>query len=84
MAEVPLCFLIIAIISIVVAIWGFIEILRAKQPDEDSENATISRQLRGFGYLLLSQVLFVLGAIICVVLAGGLTNLSQSVAKKYF
>jgi len=60
-----LCYLIVLIVSIGFLIWGFMDLLRKKQHSETSETQVISRQMRGIGLLLLSQVILVLGTALC-------------------
>ena len=65
-----LCYLIVIIVSIGFLIWGFMDLLRKKQPHETTEAQVISRQIRGAGLLLLSQLVLVLGAALCYGAAG--------------
>jgi len=60
-----LCSLIIIIVSIGFAIWGFMDLLRKRQHTETTETQVISRQIRGAGLLLLSQVILILGIQFC-------------------
>jgi len=69
-----LCLIISFILSLGFLLWGFIELLQKKQPNE-SETSTISRQLRGIGYLILSQVILVLGFALCFAMTGGRADL---------
>lgn len=60
-----LCYLIVVIISIGFLIWGFMDLLRKRQHSETTETQVISRQIRGAGLLLLSQVILILGIALC-------------------
>lgn len=64
------CLVLIMILSVVFLVMGFWDLLKGRQPNE-SETATISRQIRGIGYLLLSQVILVIGVIFCYGITGG-------------
>ena len=66
-----ICYTLIIIISLVLLIWGFFDILKKKQPTEHSQDAVISRQLRGIGLLILSQVVLFLGVAMCFGVTGG-------------
>ncbi len=65
-----LCYLIVIIVSIGFLIWGFMDLLKKKQPYETTENQVISRQIRGAGLLLLSQLVLVLGTALCYGVGG--------------
>jgi glucose uptake protein GlcU len=65
MSEVGLCFLVVLAISIAMIIYGFSMVLRRRESNERDEDV-VQRQLRGFGYLLLSQLVLVVGSAICV------------------
>ena len=65
MSEAGLCFLLVLALSIALIIYGFTMVLRRKEAGE-ADGDVVSRQLRGFGYLLLSQLVLILGAAICI------------------
>ena len=65
-----LCYLIVIIVAIGFLVWGFMDILRRKQASEATMNAVISRQIRGFAFIMLAQVILVLGTVICFGLTG--------------
>ncbi len=65
-----LCYLLVLVISVSLSIWGFMELLRKRQPSETTEEQVISRQLRGMGFLLLSTTVLGLGAATCLGLSG--------------
>ena len=72
-----LCYLVVIVLSIVFLIWGFMDLLKKKMHYEKSETQVISRQIRGAGLLLLSQVILVLGAALCYGLGGGRIRLKD-------
>jgi len=69
MAEKNLCFMLVLIVSIAFLVYGFMELMRKPVGSSDASLATISRQLKGFAYIMLSQVILVLGGALCL---GGL------------
>ncbi len=71
-----LCYLIVIIVSIGFLIWGFMDLLKQKQANETTETQVISRQIRGAGLLLLSQLVLVLGGALCYGVAGRKSPLS--------
>lgn len=60
-SEEPM-YMILSLVVLVLLVWGFYEILSAKRPDEADSGATSSRQLKGFGLVLLSWVVLAIGA----------------------
>lgn len=60
-----ICFMITTILVVIIVIWGFMDVLKKKQPEETSDTEVISRQIRGFGFLVLAQIVGVLGAALC-------------------
>ena len=60
-----ICNIVTVVVGTAVLIWGYISILRKQQPDEPDVLAVISRQLRGFGTLLLSTVILSVGYAVC-------------------
>jgi hypothetical protein len=70
-----LCYLVVVVLSVIFLIWGFMDLLRQRQHHEATETQVISRQMRGLGLLLLSQVVLVLGAALCFGLGGGRSGL---------
>lgn len=75
---VQICYLLILIISIGFLVWGFMDILKKPTSKEESNDkvnaAVISRQIRGFAFIMLAHVIFVLGAALCTGLFGGLAS----------
>jgi hypothetical protein len=60
-----LCYMLVLAASVACVIYGFMELLKRKQGSED-DMSVVHRQLRGFGYLMLSHVVLVVGLAICV------------------
>lgn len=75
-----LCFLVVLVISVALLAFGLMDALKVRQPNE-SNDATIQRQLRGFAFIVLAQVVFAMGATLCAtptlkgLLAGGRASL---------
>ncbi|HMP31385.1 MAG TPA: hypothetical protein PKD85_17415 [Saprospiraceae bacterium] len=65
MTEVGLCFLLVVLVSMALIIYGFSMVLRRRESHERDEDV-VQRQLRGFGYLLLSQLVLIVGSAVCV------------------
>ena len=70
-----LCYILVIIVSIGFLIWGFMDLLKRKQANERTTNDVISRQIRGFAFIMISQVILVLGTILCLGANGGLKGL---------
>lgn len=64
MASDNLCVVVALAVSLVCAIYGFMDMLKKKCASE-TELGAISRQVRGLGYLLLAPVLLSLGLGLC-------------------
>ena len=74
---VQICTLVVIVIAVILAIYGFMEIFKSKQSNESSTTDTISRQIRGFGFLLLSQVVLVIGFMVCTGFRGDLDRMVE-------
>lgn len=83
MSGMAICYVVAVVVSIGVTIWGLVEILRKKQDDEPTINDTISRQIKGFGFLVLSQVILFLGVSICFGFGGGSDAVYNGVSKLF-
>nr|QBK85695.1 MAG: uncharacterized protein LCMAC101_02900 [Marseillevirus LCMAC101] len=59
------CFVIILIFSIFFLVYGFMDLMKAKKSGE-TDAAHISRQIKGFAYIMLSQVVLVIGGALCL------------------
>jgi hypothetical protein len=60
------CFLIILGLSIAFLVYGFMELMRKPVGSSEANGATISRQLKGLAYIMLSQVVLVVGGALCL------------------
>lgn len=68
-----LCLIVALAVSLVCAIYGFMDMLKKKCATE-SDLGVIQRQLRGLGYLILAPVLLSIGVGLCS--ATGMLKLS--------
>jgi hypothetical protein len=64
MSSDNLCAIVALAVSLVCAIYGFMDMLK-KQHMNESELGVIQRQVRGLGYLILAPVLLSLGLGLC-------------------
>lgn len=76
-----LCYLLVLVLSVVFLVWGFMDLLKQKQSFEHTEAQVISRQIRGFALIMISQVVLVLGMMICFGLTGGLKGVAKAVKE---
>lgn len=60
-----LCFILVIVVTIILAVWGFMDLLKRQQASEPTMDDVISRQIRGFGILVLSLVVLSLGMALC-------------------
>ena len=60
-----ICWFIILVLSVGFFIWGLMDLLKKQQADEPETGDVISRQIRGFAYIMISQVVLVLGGALC-------------------
>jgi hypothetical protein len=77
------CYLITIVVSIGFIIYGFMELLKDRQHNEPTEVSVISRQIRGFAFLMLAQVILVLGAMICYGSSEGLLDFGKKLKGLY-
>lgn len=73
-----LCYLLTVAAALAILVWGLMEVMRKRQHHESSETEVISRQLRGFGALVLSEFVLLVGSGLCMWLAGGLAMAGRS------
>lgn len=59
-----LCYLITLVATVILAVYGFMNVLKDKQKSENND-AVVQRQLRGFGLLVLAQIVLLFGASLC-------------------
>jgi len=76
-----LCYLLVLIVAIGFLVWGFMDLLKKQQPNEKNQTDVISRQIRGFAFIMLSQVVLLLGSMICFGLSGGIDQIGKAVSK---
>lgn len=60
-----LCFLIVLVVSFALVVFGLIEIMSKQRANEVATDVP-SRQLRGFGWLILAQIILAVGSALCV------------------
>lgn len=75
-----ICYLLILVASIGFLVWGFMDLLKKKQGNE-TDTQVISRQIRGFAFIMIAQVVLVVGSMVCFGLSGGMEQLSKAVSK---
>jgi uncharacterized membrane protein len=74
-----LCYLLVLAVAIAFVIYGFMLLLE-KQRSSENDVQVIQRQLRGVAFLILSQVILVLGLSLCLgTLGGGMDSLRRTV-----
>lgn len=78
-----ICYVAAVLASVALMVWGLMDILKKKQKSESSDGEVISRQIRGFGMLLLSQIVLILGAALCFGAAGGVEKALGKVSKLF-
>ena len=77
--EKNICFIAVLILSIAFLVYGFMDLMR--KPAGGNYNAEhISKQLKGFAFIMLSQVVLVLGGALCL---GGLEKSLGSLKGAY-
>lgn len=60
-----LCYILVLAVSVALVIYGFMLLLQ-KQHAGENDVQVLQRQLRGIAYLMLSQLVLVLGMSLCV------------------
>ena len=76
-----LCYLLITLASVVMLFYGLRDILQKRKNSETDNIAVISRQIRGFGILMLAQIMIIVGGSLCMGLSGGVTSLTSYIRK---
>ena len=64
MSSQSLCFLLTLAVSLGLVIFGFIQLLQ-KEKASENDVQVVQRQIRGFAYLALAQVILVAGVALC-------------------
>lgn len=81
MSAISLCSLVVVGLSIIAIVCAFVYLFKVKQPAENDLNV-IQRQIRGFALLILSQVIFIVGSLVC---AGNLgSTFRQLIASRNY
>lgn len=57
------------------------DLLKNRQHSETSDTQVISRQIRGFAFIMLAQVIMVVGTLICFGMDGGLKGIGSRYHK---
>lgn len=60
-----LCYILVLAVCVGLVIFGFVQLLQKEKPSENDVQV-VQRQLRGFAYLLLAQIILVLGIALCL------------------
>ena len=77
-----ICSMIIILVAVGFLVWGLQDLLKAKSPTEATTTDVISRQIKGFGFIVLSTAILSFGGILCGVMnGGGLGSLSSAISK---
>ena len=77
MDATQICYIVTLAVAIGFFIWGFMELLKKRQPNEKDTVDVISRQIRGFAFLMLTSVVLIFGAWVCYGFSGGLETLGS-------
>lgn len=72
-----ICYVLVAAVSIGVLVYGFMQVLGKQMPSEN-DTQVIQRQIRGFAWLMLSQIVLVLGMGMCSGMGFSLRDLAKS------
>lgn len=83
MTDMSLCYVATILAAVALVTVGLMDILKLKQPSESSSGEVISRQIRGFGILLLSQIVLAIGVALCVGVSGGVEKALSQVGKLF-
>lgn len=81
MAGHTLCFILVLILVVGLFAWGMSDVLKSRSSSESSGDQT-NRQLRGIGILIMSQVVFLLGSLLCLGMAHPKDALQGMLASK--
>lgn len=60
-----MCYLIVIVVAFVLVIYALIELMSRKRANETDADVT-SRQLRSFGWLIVSQIVLAVGSAVCL------------------
>lgn len=73
-----LCYIVVAVVSIGLVIFGFTQIL-GKQLPAENDTQVVQRQIRGFAWLMLSQLVLVMGSSFCMGMGFSLRDVARSI-----
>jgi hypothetical protein len=59
------CYVVSLALAVGLVFYGFMQLLQREKPSENDVQV-LQRQLRGFGYLMLAQLILVIGMAFCV------------------
>ena len=60
------CFVLVLVFSIFFLVYGFMDLMKGKKNASESGTDLICRQLKGFAFIMLSQVILVVGGALCL------------------
>jgi len=78
MSDGLVCYALVAVVSVALIVYGFMQVLN-KQIASENDIQVIQRQIRGFAFLMLAQVVLVLGSALCAGMGFSLKELSKAV-----
>ena len=70
------CYFIIVLIVLALVIFGLWELMSKKKSNESDADVQF-RQLRAFGYLIISQIVLIVGGALCFSISGGPARVSS-------
>lgn len=73
MADNNMCYLVVLLVAAALAVYGLAGIVDRRRPNEDGM-AQANRQLSGFGWMILAQIVLVFGAALCFSYNGGMQS----------
>ena len=77
-SDSALCYIVVAVVSIALVVYGFLQILGKQLPSEN-DTQVIQRQIRGFAWLMLAQIVLVLGGALCAGMGFSLREITRSI-----
>jgi len=80
MSDSAICYLLVAVASIGLVVYGFMQVLN-KQLASENDVQVLQRQIRGFAFLMLAQIVLVLGSALCTGLGFSFKDLSKAIRQ---
>jgi hypothetical protein len=77
MEDTGVCYFLALAVSVGFIIYGFMLLLQKEKPTENDVQV-IQRQIKGFAFIMLAQVILVLGTSLCFSLGGSLNVIKKS------